>query len=262
MPLRQPSVHDRADGVDHVPAGEIEPRRDLGLSGRLLVSLRGHDLGADVSQLHARVGVDAVVDAAVARLVAAGHAGVRRVHDRVAPECRNVALPEIDPRLDRHQTVDLRDSSFRDGFAQIVILNAEHFLIDRAGHADIHQPPQQLSLLRLIGRNLRAAIPRLLGEQRVNQIPPFFFVIHGIHFFHFLCLYYTESVKRVAFCFLRDYNERNRYVILSAAKRSRRILAAQLYRRRLFSFASKPRSFDCALARSAQDDRESEQWEQ
>ena len=45
-------------------------------------------------------------------------------------------------------------------------------------------------------------------------------------------------------------------VILSEAKRSRRILAARQDRRWMFSFAAKPRSFDCALTRSAQDDRD------
>ena len=137
-----------------------------------------------------------IVDAAVARLIAAGHAGICRVHNRVAPERRDVALPEIDPRFHRRQIADVRDSSLQSQIAQILILNAENLIIHRTRHTDIHQPPQQLPLLRFIGGNVHPAIPRLLREQRVNEIPPSFCLIHGVNLFRFLCFYYIESVKR------------------------------------------------------------------
>ena len=60
MSLRQRSLNDRADGVDHIPAGQIESRGDLRLSRWFLVSLLLHDLSAGQSKLNARIGMDTV----------------------------------------------------------------------------------------------------------------------------------------------------------------------------------------------------------
>ena len=99
-----------------------------------------------------------------------------------------------------------------------------------------------ISLIAIVGRQMAyrtgisGKIFRTLGENRINirtieqgadEIPPLFFVIHGIHFFRFFgFIIPNPSSADVDLRFLRDYNERNRYVILSEAKRSRRILAA------------------------------------
>ena len=92
--LRQPAADEGTVGVQYVFAGQIERRCDLRLSRGLLKALTRHDIGAQAAQLHARVRMDAVVDAVVTGLVTARHAAVGRVDDRVAGKRRDVPLPE------------------------------------------------------------------------------------------------------------------------------------------------------------------------
>ena len=99
VPLCQFALNDGADCVDHILAGQIVGGRNLRLPGRLLISLLLHDLCAGVPQLNPRIGMNAVVDAVVARLVAAGHPGIGRVDNGVAGQRCNIALPEIKARL-------------------------------------------------------------------------------------------------------------------------------------------------------------------
>ena len=83
MAYRQLPLHDGPDGMDHMVAGKIVCGRDLGLSRRLLVSLLFHELSTSIPKLDACIGMDAIVDTAMAGLIAARHAGVCGVDDCV-----------------------------------------------------------------------------------------------------------------------------------------------------------------------------------
>ena len=63
------------------------------------MSLPVHEFRTGKTQLYPGIGVDGVVDAAVVGTVAAGHAAVCGVDDGIALEGGNIALPEVQPRL-------------------------------------------------------------------------------------------------------------------------------------------------------------------
>ena len=105
-----------------------------------------HQFRAGQPQLHPCVGVDGVVDAAVVGNIAAGHAAVGGVDDGVTLKCGDVALPEIQSRLDRRQVRNVRDALSGGFTLQIVVLHLQELRADVRRSADIHQPPQQLAL--------------------------------------------------------------------------------------------------------------------
>ena len=84
IPLGHAPFDDGSHGVNHIPAQQVICGRDLCPSGRFRRALRFHDLRTGGSQLHAREGVYCVIDAAVIGHIAAGHAGIRGVDDRIA----------------------------------------------------------------------------------------------------------------------------------------------------------------------------------
>lgn len=59
--LGQPPADDRSDRVDDIPAGQIERRRELSLSRRLVMPLLCHKLRAGEAELNAREGVYRIV---------------------------------------------------------------------------------------------------------------------------------------------------------------------------------------------------------
>ena len=83
-------LHDGANRVDHIITGEIIGGRNLGLPGGFFKSLPLHDLSALQTELHPGIGVDAVINTVMARLVAAGHATICRIDDSVNLHFRNV----------------------------------------------------------------------------------------------------------------------------------------------------------------------------
>ena len=84
MLVIQPSVDDRTDSMDHVVARQVIGRRDLRLTGRLIMTLPCHDFVAFASKLYARKGMDRVVDTAVTGGEAPKHLRVGGVDDRAA----------------------------------------------------------------------------------------------------------------------------------------------------------------------------------
>lgn len=84
-------LHDGANRVDHIITGEIIGGRNLGLPGGFFKSLPLHDLSALQTELHPGIGVDAVINTVMARLVAAGHATICRIDD--SPQSSVVMSP-------------------------------------------------------------------------------------------------------------------------------------------------------------------------
>ena len=95
-------IDNRPDRVQHIAAGQIKCRGDFCLPGGFWVPLLFHQFFTGKAQLHPGIGVDGVVDAAVVRAVAAGHAAVGGVDNGIAPERCNIALPKVQPRLQGH----------------------------------------------------------------------------------------------------------------------------------------------------------------
>ena len=81
----EPSLHDRSHRVDHMITREIKARRDLGLTGRLLMSLLFHQVSAIVTKLDPGIGVDAILYTYLNHSL--WHSGKRPDHDRASP-CR------------------------------------------------------------------------------------------------------------------------------------------------------------------------------
>ena len=96
-----------------VPAWKIKGRCQFGRSGRLRISLVFHDGSAEQAQLYAAECMNAVIDAAVVRDIATGHAAVCRIDDGIAFQRRNIALPKINTVRDRSQICKIGDSLFR-----------------------------------------------------------------------------------------------------------------------------------------------------
>ena len=137
MPLCQPSLNNGTYRVNHVSAREVERGRDLCLSCRFLESLLLHDSSADIAKLNSGIGMDAVVDAVVAGLIASGHVGIGGVDDGVAGKRRDVALLEKYSRHERFETVKLGNAFFADRFPEIFVLHPEKVFADLPRSADV-----------------------------------------------------------------------------------------------------------------------------
>ena len=81
--------------MQHVLARQVKRARDFCASRRFFVPLFLYDVSAHGAQLYACKCMDAVVDARVAGLLAAGHSTVCRVYDRVYFKRGNIALPKV-----------------------------------------------------------------------------------------------------------------------------------------------------------------------
>ena len=159
------AAHNRSNRVEHIAARQIIRRRDFRLPRRRRMALRFHHLLAVQPKLHTRKRMDAVVNAPVIRHVTASHPAVRRIHNRIAPERGDIALPEIQPLLHRRKVVDIRHALFCRLLLQIRILNVQKFCTALFHHAHIHQPPQKLSLPGAVRRNLHSAVLPALFQQ-------------------------------------------------------------------------------------------------
>lgn len=84
---------DGADGVDDVLARQVVRLGDFGPPRRFRMSLLQHQPVTFLAQLHARRGMDGVVDASVQRVETAQHLRIGGVHDGVHAETGDVALP-------------------------------------------------------------------------------------------------------------------------------------------------------------------------
>ena len=137
--LSEPAADDGSHCVDHIFARQVKSRCDFCLSCRFLVALRFHQFIAGVPELYPGIGVDGVVDAAVAGIEATEHLRIGGVDDGVASQCGDVALPKIDTLLHRQKISDIGNALARSFLLQILILHTHEILADRRGHTDIEQ---------------------------------------------------------------------------------------------------------------------------
>ena len=142
--------------------------------------LSAHQLRAVFPQLDPRIAVYAVVDAAVVRYIAAGHAGVRGVHDRIAAQSRNVAAPDIQPAAHRREAADVRYALGVKLRAQVLVLHAEKLRAALTRRAHVHQRAEQEPLLLSVRRDTRPAVFRALVQKRVYEKTPPFGLIHSV----------------------------------------------------------------------------------
>ena len=150
VPCSDVPGHDGPHRVQNIPAGQVESRGEFGLPGGLLVALLRHQAGTGAAQLYPGKGMDAVVDAAVAGHIAAGHAAVGGVDDGVALQRGDVALPQVKGGF---PAAGGGGQAFKDGNALLGKLGAQVFVLHlqklRAGipgRAHIEQCAQQLLL--------------------------------------------------------------------------------------------------------------------
>lgn len=144
--LCHPACNNGAYRVQHIAAGQIVGGGNLGSTGRLGAALAAHKAVAGVAQLHARKGVDAVVDTAVVRHIAAGHTAVGCVDNGVAPQGCDVPLPKIESFPHGAQAVHI-GNALGGGFClQIFVLHTYKFRAAGRRLPHIEQGAQQLLL--------------------------------------------------------------------------------------------------------------------
>ena len=131
--------------------------------------MSGHDIGTLQAELYARIGVDGVVDAAVARGKAAQHSAVCRIDNSIYGKSGNISLPEIDTWLYRRQVVKFCDASFGKAFGQVSVLYLQKFLTGRGRRTYIHQIAQKPSLIRKGIRHPNVPIFSAFIQQIVDQ---------------------------------------------------------------------------------------------
>lgn len=174
------ALDDGADRVQDIVARQVISLGDLGLPGGFLMALALHDLSAVQPELNAREGVDAVVDAGVARHITARHAAVCGVNNGAALQPGDVALPEVEIAANRLQIGQAGDACIFDLLTQIFVLYGQKFAVDGLGTADVHQRTQH-PLLRIgIRRDFRTAIAPVLVQQPLDEEYSFFSLIYNI----------------------------------------------------------------------------------
>ena len=120
---RHTALNDGADGVQDIVTGQIVGPGDFGLPGWLLMALALHELGAVQPELDARKSMDAVIDAGVARHIAARHAAVGSVDNGTALQPGDVALPEVQIAANRLQIGQAGDACGFDLLTQVIVLH-------------------------------------------------------------------------------------------------------------------------------------------
>ena len=169
-----------ADGMQDIVARQIVRLGDFGLPGGLLMTLALHELRAIQPELNACEGMDAVVDAGVARHITARHAAVCGVDNGTAPEPGDVALPEVQIAANRLQIGQAGDASILDLLTQILVLHGQKFSIDGFWVTDVHQRTQHTLLLISVRRDFHASIAPVLVQQPLDEKYSFFSLVHII----------------------------------------------------------------------------------
>ena len=134
------------------------------------MALALHELGAIQPELDAREGMDAVVDAGVARHITARHAAVGGVDNGTAPNPGDVALPEIEIAANRLQIGQAGDASGFNLLTQVFVLHDQKFDVDGLGAANVHQRTQHPLLLIGIRWDFHTAIALVLIQQPLDEV--------------------------------------------------------------------------------------------
>lgn len=172
------TLNDGADGMQDIVAGQIVGFCDFGLPSRFLMALAFHELGTIQPELDARKGMDTVVDAGVARHIAARHAAVGGVDNGAALQPGDIALPEIEIAANRLQISQTGDARVFELLTQVFVLHGQKLGVDDLGAADVHQRSQHPLLLIGIRRNFHAAIAPVLVQQPLDEKYSFFSLVH------------------------------------------------------------------------------------
>ena len=101
------------------------------------MSLFTHSFRTDRPQLHAGIGVDTVINTAVAGDEASQHLAVGGIYDRVTAQGGDIAPPKINIILNGLQISKFGDSLSSDFLLQISILYRQEFFADRIGHTEV-----------------------------------------------------------------------------------------------------------------------------
>ena len=144
------------------------------------MALALHDLGAVQPKLDASEGMDTVVDAGVARHIAARHTAVGGVDNGAALEPGDVALPEVEITANRLQIIQAGDASIFDLLTQVFVLHRQERSVDGFGRTDFHQRTQQTLLLIGVCRDVRTVIAPVLIQQPLDEEYSFFSLIHTL----------------------------------------------------------------------------------
>lgn len=172
------ALNNGADGMQDIVARQVISLGDFGLSGGLLMALALHESGTIQAKLDARKSMDAVVDAGVARHIAARHAAVCGVDNGAALQPGDVALPEIKIAANRIQIGQAGDACVFDLLAQVFVLHGQELGVDGLGTADVYQGAQHTFLLIGVRRDFPAAIAPVLVQQPLDEKYSFFSLVH------------------------------------------------------------------------------------
>ena len=100
----QRAIYIGAYGVDYIRSRQIIGPSNFGPACRFRISLRFHYVRAFQSELNACKSMDGVINTAVTRKVAAGHAAVGGIDNGIRPQSGYIALPQKYPVLHRSES--------------------------------------------------------------------------------------------------------------------------------------------------------------
>ena len=139
-----------------------------------------HEIGARQTQLHAGVGVDGIVDAAMPRQKAAEHLTVGGIDDGVGLKQRNVAAPDGNAIAVGECAGVGRPAALKKALLQVGVLYVERLGRKRLGQANVHKGSEQIALFAGSGRYSNTAPVWPLIEQCFDKPNAAFGLIHGL----------------------------------------------------------------------------------
>ena len=160
MFLFQLSPYNRANRMNHIITGQIECRSNFCLPCRFFMSLFYHHIITIVSKLNSRIGMNAIINTVMARLIASCHAAVSCIYDRSHSKSCNVTLPDIKIRLYLSDICQCDNPFVLILFWEIRILNLQKCVVHFPRHSYIHKRSEQHFLLACIWWNLHVLIFR------------------------------------------------------------------------------------------------------
>ncbi len=172
--LGQLSMDNGPHCVEDIAAGKVEGRRNLRLAGFFLVSLLFHQRGAGQPQLDPRVGVDGVVDAAVAGIKTPQQPAVGRIDDGVTPQGGDVPPPQVDALLHRAEGVQIGHPLPGDLLPQVGVLDLEKRLRRRLGRPEVKEGAEEPLLSGVVRGNGDVSVFGPLQQHGPDEkFPPF-----------------------------------------------------------------------------------------
>lgn len=141
--------------------------------------LHSHLFRTGKPELNARVSMYRVVDTAVVRAEAAEQCTVRGINDRIAFQCGDIPMPQINIVHNGCKTGNVGHTLFLRFPAQIFILYMQKFLIAGLWRSHIEQRAEQAFFCLLLLR--RGELPPGFRTKPPDKIKPSFALCHIIH---------------------------------------------------------------------------------